>query len=142
MYLVRQVAVGSGYPPFNSGSPPINLAFTDACITGQDNQFAEALLFPEYTAYNQNWCENQSEVSWRISKLVLGTKASSEALWFALAGGATANQARDVASNAYWALVGGYLFPTSTMSVWGDYYTRLYGLYTYGNTPALGFWHD
>lgn len=143
MWLVRQVAVGSGYPPFNSGSPPVNLAFTNACITGLDNCFAEALLFPEYTAYNQNWSENQSEVSWRIQKLVVGTRSASEAFWGALSAGATAHQARDEASDAYWDAIGERRKdPRETLSVWGDYYTRLYGLYTYGDSIASGFWHD
>jgi len=145
MWLVRQVAVGSGYPPFNSGTPPINLAFVDSCITGQENYFAEALLFPEYTAYNQNWCENQCEVGWRIEKLTVGTRAASEAFWGALAGGVTAHQARDAASRAYWYHTTGdpnYQSPTQTLSVWGDYCTRLCGLYTYGDSVASGFWHD
>jgi len=34
------------------------------------------------------------------------------------------------------------MHPVDTLSVWGDYYTRLYGLYTYGDSIASGFWHD
>lgn len=33
----RQIDIGSGTPPFNSGNPPVTLAFNDACETGQDN---------------------------------------------------------------------------------------------------------
>ncbi len=31
---------------------------------------------------------------------------------------------------------------STALSVWGDYYTRLWGLYTAGNTLASGIWHD
>lgn len=45
-------AVGQGYPPFNSGVSPVNLAFVDACYTGVTNAFAEAFLVPYYNGYN------------------------------------------------------------------------------------------
>jgi len=145
VYPVRSGAVGTGYPPFNSGSPPVNLVFIDACWTGLDNAFAEAFLVPYFSAYNQNWCENQSEIGWRIDTVIGATSVVGATFWGALAGGATAHQARDAASRAYWlAIIGdpNYKTPTETISVWGDYHTRLCGLYTYGDTLAQGFWHD
>lgn len=46
VYQKRVSAVGSGAPPFQSGIPPINLAFVDACDTGQDSAMGEAFLHP------------------------------------------------------------------------------------------------
>ncbi len=141
-YSVRGGAVGSGYPPFNTGSPPVNVAFLGACWTGPKNCWAWALLVPEYTAYNQNWCENQCEVGWRIRNRAIAA-ISDATFWSALSLGATAHQARDAASDAYWDAIGEpRKDPRETLSVWGDCYTRPWGLYTYGDTIASGFWHD
>lgn len=140
---VRSGAVGTGYPPFNNGRPPVNLAFIDACLTGLTNEFAWALLVPYYSAYNQNWCENQCEVGWRLLTALDATSATGSAFWEALAGGATAHEARDKASDAYYdSIQEPRQDPRATLSVWGDYYTWLYGLYTYGDSIASGFWHD
>lgn len=143
MQTVRSGAVGTGYPPFNNGRPPVNLAFIDACLTGLTNEFAWALLVPYYSAYNQNWCENQCEVGWRLLTALDATSATGSAFWEALAGGATAHEARDKASDAYYdSIQEPRQDPRATLSVWGDYYTWLYGLYTYGDSIASGFWHD
>jgi hypothetical protein len=144
VHPVRSGAVGTGYPPFNTGSPPINVAFLGACWTGLKNFWAWALLVPEYTAYNQNWCENQCEVGWRITNRAIGA-LSDGSFWAALTGGVTAHEARDAASNAYWYVIGENPqnhAPEDTISVWGDYYTRLEGLYTGGDHFAAGIWHD
>jgi hypothetical protein len=60
---VRQNAVGTGFPPFNTGLPPVNLVLMDACLTGTDNSFS-VFLWPYYNAYDTNWCENQAVVGW------------------------------------------------------------------------------
>lgn len=91
---VRQSAVGSGYPPFNTGIPPINVAFIDACLTGYDNGFS-VLLWPYYNAYNTNWCENQAWVGWSVPVNVDKTYQCSYAFWSTLAVGGTTHEARD-----------------------------------------------
>lgn len=126
---VRLDAVGSGVPPFNTGTPPIGLAFVDACLTGLNSAFAYALLEPYDNAYTHNWCENQAQVGWRIRTLVNRTRVCNEAFWTALAQGKMALQARNE-------MVRRYLDRSDPISdaeareyvsVWGDYYARLYG---------------
>ncbi|MGQ9881305.1 MAG: hypothetical protein ACUVSV_10655, partial [Armatimonadota bacterium] len=141
---VRQSAVGSGYPPFNTGVPPMNVAFIEACLTGTDNSFS-VLLWPYYNAYNHNWCENQAYVGWRIKTLVDGTRAANTGFWSALASGCTAHQARDALVYDYLAATGQQLapgqHPTDLVSVWGDYYARIWGVYTATDSFSPNFWY-
>ncbi|GIV15057.1 MAG: hypothetical protein KatS3mg022_0492 [Armatimonadota bacterium] len=136
---VRQAAVGTGYPPFNTGLPPINLVFIDACLTGTDNSF-NVFLWPYYNGYDTNWCENQAVVGWNISVDSRKTQACAAAFWSGLADGLTAHQARNQ-------MVEEYFSPEPVpgpwrdyASVWGDYYTRLSGAYTGSDVYAPHFW--
>jgi hypothetical protein len=136
---VRQAAVGTGYPPFNTGLPPVSLAFIDACLTGADNSF-NVFLYPYYNGYNTNRCENQAVVGWRIPVAVDKTQACAAAFWCGLQDGLTVHLARDQ-------MVEEYFYPDPVpgshrdhASVWGDYYTRLNGAYTGTDHFAPRFW--
>ncbi|MDW8290086.1 MAG: hypothetical protein RMM06_05145 [Armatimonadota bacterium] len=136
---VRQNAVGAGYPPFNTGTPPINVAFIDACLTGSDNSFS-VFLYPYYNAYNANWCENQTLVGWRITVRADKTRACAAAFWGALADGMTAHQARDRMVREYYRPNSVPGQPRDHASVYGDYYTRLRGVYTGSDSHSPHFW--
>ena len=142
--VVREQAVGLGVPPFNTGNPPISLAFVDACLTGLNNGFAYALLTPFDNAYTHHWCENQAEVGWRIETLVDYTSVANEGFWSALAQGKTAHQAGNEMVRRYLGLRENEIndeVAREYVSVWGDYHTRLYGVYTGTDTPAPNFWY-
>jgi hypothetical protein len=136
---VRQNAVGTGFPPFNTGLPPVNLVLMDACLTGTDNSFS-VFLWPYYNAYDTNWCENQAVVGWNELIFIDRSQDRAEAFWGALSQGQTAHQARDqmVRQNYYPGRVPGE--PRDHASVWGDYYTRLSGAYTGSDAYAPHFW--
>lgn len=134
----RIAANGTGLPPFNStGLPPINVAFLDACDAGTDNSFAEALLYPGgnfYTGYL--WFpENQAEVGYAISFQAGQTADCNEAFWGTLADGYTVHEAR---LEVYEAYDGSNkpANPVDLMHVWGDFYTRLSGVYTGSAYPS------
>jgi hypothetical protein len=134
----RIAANGSGLPPFNStGIPPVNLAFLDTCGAGTDNDFAEALLYPGgnfYTGYSW-YPECQSEVGYAMTKMSDQTRACNEAFWERLEAGYTVHEARLKAYEAY----KGDNKPASHidfMHVWGDFYTRLKGVYSGSIEPS------
>jgi hypothetical protein len=74
---VGESAVGTGTPPRNSGSPPVTIAFVDACLTGQVNEFAAGFLWPYWT--ENGWCVDQAEVGSAIS-----TRPKSNAILYLL----------------------------------------------------------
>jgi len=129
----RQLAIGSGTPPFNStGKPPIWLAFNDGCKTGNDNAFAEAYLWP-YTTINGDWCANQAQCGWSIYKTSNQTKPCMEVFWGYMADGWHADKARIELYDAYQGL-NKPLDPRDLVHVYGDWNTRLHGVYT--GTPG------
>ncbi len=134
----RKLAVGSGTPPFNSGLPPVNLAFLDACLTGLDNAFADAFLWPYTNYFSNSYTVDQAEVGWRICGLISATARDGQAFWGALAQGYTAHMARDMMVTAYYSPMSPPS-ATSIVSVWGDYYTRLHTVYTSDDTPSGWF---
>ncbi len=102
VYDVRSRAVAwdlinagaSQYPLYNSGTPPVWLAFVDGCYTGAGNEFADAFLLPYWTAYNTRQCNDQAELGWSIAKTSDQTKACAEAFWFDMRDGWDADSAR------------------------------------------------
>ncbi len=132
---MRLNAIGSGLPPFNStGNPPITIAFMDACDTGTDNSFADALL-PPYTNYYSNPnIEDQAELGYSFTFLLSRTSAVDTVFWHALSEGKTADEARQEAYGAYQ----GANTPQDYehfLHVWGDFYSRLHGVYTGSAVP-------
>ncbi len=136
---VRQNAVGTGYPPFNTGLPPINLVFIDACWTGMDHSF-NVFLYPYYSGYNTNWCENQALVGWNMSVDADKTQACAAAFWSGIADGLTAHQSRDQMVAEYFSPDSVPGSPRDWANVWDDYYTRLSGAYTGSDIYAPHFW--
>ena len=135
----RVAAHGSGQVPFNSGSPPMNLVLLDACGSGTYNSFAEAYLYPYGNYFNPaySW-ECQAECGYVESFVGKCASATSEAFWQALQAGYTAHFARVKAYDAYintgfdsGAPENAYDF----MHVYGDWFTRLKGVYT--ANPAM-----
>lgn len=135
----RIVGNGTGLPPINSTrNPPINLAFIDACCTGVENYFAEALLYPHGNIYAGTswWPENQSQVGYSIIAKLDETKPSGQAFWEELMNEKTVDEARQAFFEAY----KGSNKPATAdqlLHVWGDFYTRMSGVYTgnYGHAP-------
>lgn len=123
---VRQAAVGTGTPPRNSGSPPVTVAFVDACVTGSVNEFAAAFLWPYQT--ENGWTVDQSEVGWSIYTKISATTATQERFWDCLADGYTVDYARDEALVVY-ASITGDTVTADTMPVWGDFATTFHGVY-------------
>jgi hypothetical protein len=83
---------------------PINIAFLDACQTGQKQDFALALLLPYRGISNPplfgNDAIDQAEVGWAVNCFVPYTNADSSQFWNALANGRPVYAARDAAVNA------------------------------------------
>ncbi len=78
--------------------------------------------------------EDQAELGYSFPFLLSQTSAVDETFWQALAQGKTADVARQLAYKAYH----GSNPPadyTQFMHVWGDFYTRLHGVYTGSGTP-------
>jgi len=132
----RQAAVGSGTPPYNSGIPPINIAFIYSCCTGTYNDIAAALLWPYYF-YS---AVDQAKLGWRIEAEIVKINVASTAFWGALADTLTAVQARQITVDEYL----GYHEPNpeSYLACWGDFYARLYGVYTGSNYLPPTIWYD
>jgi hypothetical protein len=133
---VRQTAVGTGLPPWNSGVPPISIGFTDACTTGQTNEFAAGLLWP-YESQN-GWTVDQAVLGWSIYSEGRATTATQTAFWNALAEGYTVNKARNRALDAYSQALNIPRVPNDTLRVWGDFATTMHGVYLGidGDTPS------
>jgi hypothetical protein len=132
----RQAAVGAGIPPYNNGIPPINIAFLYSCCTGQDNDMAMAFLWPYYF-YS---AVDQAKLGWRIMADIEKINVASTAFWEALAGTHTAVQARQITVDEYL----GYHEPNpeSFLACYGDFYARLYGVYTGSNYLPPTIWYD
>lgn len=133
-----QYSVGSdNLPPYNaSARPNIRLAFNDGCLTGNDNAFAEAYLWP-YADHYGGWTTNQSQCGWTISKYSDATKPCAEAFWHKLRDRYTVDQARIELYSAYvlWCINNNATpnypsDPRDLVHVFGDYYTRLKGVYS------------
>lgn len=129
----RVEANGSGLPPYNStGLPPINLAFLDTCSSGSDNLFAEGLLYPQgnvYTGGPLDFPEDQCEVGFQITALFDNCDGYNQAFWGALADGWDADTARRQLFSAYQG-ANKPNDPETLVHVWGDWATRLKGVYT------------
>ncbi len=63
MLTASQSKVGTGTPPFQNGLPPTWISYIDACSVSNNNQFAEATLWP-YLNYYGGWTENQATIGW------------------------------------------------------------------------------
>ena len=133
----RIAAVGSGMPPFNSGVPPICFAFIAACDTsggdpelpGYGNAFAEGLLYPYNNAYFLAPNENMAQCGYKITFQTDQNLVCTQALYSALCSGWTVDQAR---FRSYIAYKGDNkpLSATDYMAVWGQFQTRVHGVYT------------
>lgn len=142
LYDQRVAANGSGLPPFNStGKPPINLAYIGACSAAVDNTFADGTLYPYGNAFTgvSSWPENQSCVGYALSFKSNQTRAVNEAFWEHVKETYTVTEARVEAFDAYQGS-NKPSYATDFMHVWGDYYTRLKGVYT-GTAGQAPGWH-
>jgi hypothetical protein len=138
--LPRRVAAnGSGLPPFNTGEPPINLAFVDGCECGLGpsqgyvQEFSGAFLYPGGNWYEGigSYPEDQSYCSYLIDVDIDRTKAVVQVFFSSLRDGYTVHQARIFAYDDAYA--GAHDDPGSAfewMVVYGDWHTRLHGVYT------------
>lgn len=128
---IRMSANGQGLPPYNStGSPPINIAYIDACNTGVNNSFADGALFPYGNTYvgTSGTPEGQAVFGHAIPVYSSEAEATNEHLWEALRLGYTAHEAR---INAFFGYQGANAPGTAYdfMHVWGDFYARLKSVY-------------
>jgi hypothetical protein len=128
----RVASNGSGLPPFNStGSPPINVAFIDSCNAADTNSFSP-ILYPYgnwFTGAPSSFPEDQSLVGYTITFSTDQTSQCDEVFWTALQDGFTVVEARQQTYLVYF----GDNRPNEAdefMPVWGDFYTRLKGVYT------------
>lgn len=138
----REQANGTGLPPFNTGTPPINLAFLKYCHSGDANDFAEAFLYPggnAYTGYS-SFPEDQSLCGYAVSVDTTDSEPVASVFFDALYSGYTVHQSRIALyyscgtdnANVY----EGYL------RVYGDFHTRLKGVYTglSETNPVTAWW--
>jgi hypothetical protein len=132
----RQAAVGTGTPPYNSGIPPVNIAFVYSCGTGTYNVMANAFLWPYYF-YS---AVDQAMLGWAIEAAINKINVASTAFWESLADTKTAVQARQITVDAYFGQE--IEFPEQYMHLWGDFYARLYGVYTSSNYLPTTIWYD
>lgn len=131
---IRVAANGTGLPPFNSGEPPINLAFVMACATATDNELAEAFLYPlgnAYTGAPLSFPENQAQCGYSINVRLDDYQAQATRFFQSLKEGYTANAARVHAQQAY-----SVELDENFLIVWGDFATKLKGVYQ-GNPDDL-----
>jgi hypothetical protein len=146
----RMSAHGTGLPPFNTGTPPINLAYVDGCECGvgppegYDMQFSEAFLYPGgnyYTGYSP-LPENQSFCSYLVKTDIDATQAVAQAFWKNLVDGLTVWQARDEAFIAYQKIAEDEPeFAQEWMTIYGDFHTKLHHVYTgASDVPPVTNW--
>ncbi len=124
---VRQSAIGSLLPPFNSShKPPLSIALIWACNTAnvipQVNDFAEGLLWPYTNAYSYPDIENQACLCWEGGVLINNLGPTIDTLCDNLIDGDTVASARDRVMD---------LRPQgSRLLVFGDQRTTLAGVYS------------
>lgn len=131
---------GTGPPPFNTGWPPITLAFMDACCTGLNQAYSAALLYPYGNAYTGLWQEfpeNQAQCGYRFKFKLKYTRECNSEFWGALADGFSVDYARREAHAAY---SDGPKAAEDFMSVWGDWKAKLTGVYDGEDDPS-GSWY-
>lgn len=130
---------GTGLPPFNStGVPPINFVWVDGCKAGLNDELSTGFLYPYGNYYSPpptGFPENQSLVTYKVDVYLRATADVTNALYEALHAGFTVHEARDIAWLTYKVLTvtGSRSDPTSAtgwMAVFGDYYTRVNGVYS------------
>ena len=135
---VRQAANGTGLPPFNTGRPPVNLAFIMACYTGETNDLS-AFLYPFGNAYvgTSEFPENQAYCGYVGGPAFHELRSQAEVFFDKMALGFTAHQARNFAMEDY------YLQPPDVwLNVYGDFAMKLKGVYD-GNAfgpPSLAWY--
>lgn len=146
----RSLAVGSGgVPPFNSGFPPINLAVLWACndatkaIGSPYYSLPHSLVWPGYNFFTQAGptIENQAVVGTAPGMFVLTTawRPVTETFFQTLYEGRTVHNARIEAYLTHKDLTGGPANYDLFLLVWGDYATRMRGVYTGMNDTTLAF---
>lgn len=140
---LREAAVGTGWPPFNTGTPPIFISFVNSCDAGQDSQNSDALLWPRFNAF-QPWSaiqsEDQASVQWRVLTNAYGTHDSGYAFWMNLFIGKTVIEARDQAVLAQNAHEDPDL-NTTDLALYGDQKSRLKGVYNPSGVPTPTLWY-
>jgi hypothetical protein len=144
---------GSGLPPFNTGAPPISLAYVLACVSGMDNDFAEGFLFPYtnwYVAGLQNpippgqgpMIENQAFVGYRVAVKLHKYEQLADYSFHLFKEGYSVRRAMDkVFSDVYVGTSGCPATPEEFVAVFGDHATRIHGVYTRSNdTNPVNSW--
>lgn len=152
------------------GKVPYNLVFLDACKTApadEDNDPGDTSTNPPRPPVtvldglnhgfstggflsdlaNLNVCVNRAQLGWRIDSMFHWTNKISTTFWNKLKDGVTAHEARDAAIDAL--RMDPILWnpsydigqdPRLYIACFGDYYTRLWGVYT-GNDTQASNWY-
>ena len=119
---------------YQEGNPVIGIALLNACDTGLDNEFADALLYP----YTDSNATDQAEIGWRICVPIDFSQTGSTAFWQTLQNGGRAHQARD---QMVWLTYGYNKLPTDYASCWGDYNATLHRAYPYSGNTLQTMWY-
>jgi hypothetical protein len=122
----RQSANGTGLPPFNTGRPPVNLAFLMACKTGETSDHS-AFLYPwgnAYTGAPSDFPEDQAYCGFVEGPYFDQLRVLAETFFNALAAGYTVHRARNMAMLAYSPQP-----PNCSLNVYGDLAMKLKGVY-------------
>lgn len=137
---VRVNANGTGLPPYNTGNPPMNFVWVNACKSGYqdvptiDNTFPEAFLHPIDNAFHPTPIpENQAYCGYLINFLLRRNADTTAEFFERLKSGYTVNQAREFAYIAYanWQVPRNFqTLAHEWMAVYGDWKTRVHGVYT------------
>ncbi len=90
----RLSQIGSGVPPFNSGSPPVNFCHLVACNCGLSNDFIR-FCYPYYMDWGGPWMEDQALISYRCFIYLEDEAQIANLIWSKMGAGWTARGAHD-----------------------------------------------
>ncbi len=151
-------------PPYNpSGVPQVTFAFIDSCKSGDNKLFAR-ILYPgriyDYIPFENDpgpYAMNQAVLTWSLyAHPLYGAQMNTE-LWTRLTSGNTISKVRMdmILKNLSSDRSGGFLqvsatlenpqyrlvYQASDMPIWGDFYTRVHGVYTGSDDIAPNGWY-
>lgn len=142
---------GTGYAPYNStGNPPVSFAFIDSCNSCTDNEFT-AMFWPFQDHYG-DWVVNQAVLGWAVYAADTSSMSCNTFVWDSLVAKRKTvwdTRRKFFEWNASEQKV--YFFDANNelqlvlseeqLRIWGDFYTRVRGVYTGDNSLAEEVWY-
>lgn len=146
---MRSNQIGSlagGYPPFNSGAIPINLAFLLCCDAGTNDDFL-SFLYPYFDGYG-NYLQNKAVLGFTSGANTIHYRELTWAAFEKLIQGYSIKEARDrlveLAQSNGWQmeepLGAGYVnYDETTALIHGDEFTNISNVYS--TTGRMTTWY-